>query len=274
MKAYLYRKFLVSILGLVAMVIFTACSGGAATHGSPDTVSGQLTAVNAANHSVTISSSGQPYTITGLSNQAIAALQTQIGKTYTVQVTLKGNGNYRITEGTQLRPEKEQMLQSNRSPSSGMKLDNISFVGPIQNISNSSLEMKLPDGTTLTMAINAETDQSDLKGVQLSSGQTVEVEANVNDDGSFTATEIEHASSNDDISVVEYEGKTTRAVGSDNILHFSVGTHNYSYAISPTVKLKDINESVHSITSGTRIEAEVRFAETTGNVIKISREKD
>lgn len=267
MQKQMLRKMVLSAIGLVVMLLFAACSG-VGTASSPTSISGTITAVNAANHSVTISSGGQSYTITGLSDQEIQTLQTQIGKTYTLQVSQNSDGSFSLTVGTQPTPGEGG---TNGTPSPNTAIGSISFTGPIQSVSSSSLTVKLPDGSTLTMAINASTDQSDLDGAQLSNGQMVQVEASTNPDGSFTATKVKTADANsNDANTVEFQGVTTQTVGTDNVLHFQVGTKIYSYTISATTQLDDFNGNAHAITSGMSVKVEVQFTGTTGSITKIS----
>jgi uncharacterized protein DUF5666 len=269
MKKHMVRKIVLSVVGLVVMLLFAACSG-VGTTSAPSSLSGTITAVNAANHSVTISSGGQSYTITGLSDQAVQVLQTQIGKTYTLQVSQNSDGSFSLTAGTQPTPG-ESTPEPGETPSANAAAGNISFTGPIQSVSNSSLTVKLPDGSTLTMALNASTDRSDLNGAQLSTGQVVKVEANTNPDGSFTASKVKLSeATSDDANTVDFQGSSSQTVGTDNVLHFKVGNQSYSYTISATAKLDDFNGNAHTIASGTPIKVEVQFTGTTGSITKIS----
>ena len=141
MKVPMLRKMVLSMLGLVVMLLLAACSGVGTTN-APTAISGTITAVNAANHSVTIASGGQNYTITGLSDQAVQTLQSQVGKTYTLQVTKNSDGSYSLTAGTQPTPG----ISTSGTPASGIVQGNISFTGPVQSASSSGLVVKLPDG--------------------------------------------------------------------------------------------------------------------------------
>lgn len=276
MKSHLWHKIIFSVIGLVLLVLFTACAG-VGTNGSPTSITGTISSVNAANHSVTLSVSGQSYTINGLSDQEIQALQNQVGKTYTIRISQNSDGSYSITAGTNPTQEGDETPgvnetpSSNETPSTTGESDSISFTGPVQSTNSSSLTVKMPDGSSLTMAINAQTDQSDLKGTQLSAGQQVKVDAAANS-GGFTATKIKLADSSDqtDANTVEFQGKTTQAVGSDHILHFTVGSKAYSYAINSTADLGDFNGNVSSIASGTLVKVKVQFSGTTGSVVKVN----
>lgn len=270
MKTSLLRKVVLSIIGLVVMFLLAACSGVGTTN-APTTITGTITAVSAANHSVTISANGQTYTITGLSDQAVQTLQSQVGKTYTLQITQNSDGSYSLTAGTQPTPG----AVSNGTPPANAVPGSISFTGPVQSASSSSLVVKLPDGSTLTMALNPSTDQSDLNGATLSNGQMVSIEASTNPDGSFTATKVKAADANsNDNNTVDFQGATTQAIGSDNMLHFAVGNQSYSYAINAATRLDDFSGNAHSITSGTRVKVEVQFTGSTGSVTKISNAND
>lgn len=270
MKKRMVRKIVLGAVGLVIMLLLAACSGvgTTSTTGIPTSLSGTITAVNAANHSVTISANGQSYTITGLNDQAVQVLQTQIGKTYTIQVSQNSDGSFSITTGTLPVPD---LNNTGGTPSANVVPGSIELTGPIQSVSSSSLTVKLPDNSTLTMALNASTDQSDLDGAQLSNGQFVAVEANTNPDGSFTASKVKTAKANsDDANTVTFKGVALQPVGTDNALHFRVGTQNYSYAVNSSTQLDDFNGNVHTITSGTPVKVEVQFTGTTGTITKVS----
>ena len=273
MKTSLLRKVVLSMIGLVVLFLLAACSGVGTTN-APTTITGTITAVSTANHSVTISANGQTYTITGLSDQAVQTLQSQVGKTYTLQITQNSDGSYSLTAGTQPTPGAVS-TGNNGTPPANAVPGSISFTGPVQSASSSSLAVKLPDGSTLTMTLNASTDQSDLNGATLSNGQMVSVEASTNPDGSFTATKVKLADANsNDNNTVDFQGAITQVVGSDNTLHFAVGNQSYSYAISSTAGLSDFGGNAHSITSGSRVKVEVQFTGSTGSVTKISNAND
>lgn len=270
MKAQTLHKTLLSLIGLVVMLLFAACSGVGTTSGNTLTISGTIQSVDAAHHSVTISSNGQTYTITGLSDQTLQALQSQVGKTYTLQVTQNSDGSYALTAGTQPTPGTTGGTTSGGPSVNG----SISFTGSVQSASNSSLTVKLPDGSNLAMVLNTTTDLSDMNGAPFSSGQMVKVEASTNADGSFTATKVKHADAGDsDANTVDFQGATTQTVGSDNVLHFGVGKQRYSYTISSTAEVKDFSNA-QAIPNGASIKVEVQFTGATGNVTKISNVND
>lgn len=272
MKSPLLKKLVFSVVSLVIMILFAACAG-VGTPGTPNALSGTVKSVDLAHHSVTITSGGQDYTITGLTDQEIQVLNTQIGKVYTIHVTQNSDGSYTLTTGTEPTPgaETPEPNNNNETPSTSTGVGSISFTGPVQSASASSLTVKLPDNSAITMGINASTDQGDLNGAQLSNGQLVKIEASANADGSFTATKIKRADSSDSSNnTVDFKGQTTQAVGSDNVLHFKVGNQSYSYTISSTAKLDDFGGNAHSIASGTPVKVEVTFTGTTGSITKVS----
>jgi len=88
------------------MMLFTACQGFAipgtnnGTSGSI-TVTGQVQSVNAPAHSATFNVNGQQVTINGLTDQQVSLLQSQQGKTFTVQVTQTGTNTYTISANTE-----------------------------------------------------------------------------------------------------------------------------------------------------------------------------
>src|SRR5215472_16903395 len=80
------------IAGLMLMLLVTACAGVSSTNtSSTTTIKGTLVSVNASQHSATVNVSGQQVTVGGLTDQQVAELQQQVGKTYSLQVTGSGN---------------------------------------------------------------------------------------------------------------------------------------------------------------------------------------
>ena len=286
MKSHLLRKIVFTVASLVLLIMFTACAGvGTNANGSITSITGTITSVSAPNHSVTLSVGGTSYTVNGLSDQEVQALEGQIGKTYTVQVTQNSDGSYSLTVGTNPAqtnatpgvnetPEATEAPNATETPNateSANSTGSFTLVGPVQNVNSSSLTVAMPDSTALTIAITAQTDQSDLNGAQLSVGQKVKVDV-TGDSTGLSANKIKLADSGDqaDANTIEFKGTTTQAVGSDHMLHFNVGNHSFSYAISASADLGDFNNNASSITNGAQVKVKVQFSGTTGTVIKVS----
>ncbi len=198
MKAQQLRKIVFTVASLVLLILLTACAGvGTNANGSITSVTGTITAVSAANHSVTLSVGGTSYIVNGLSDQEVQALQGHIGQTYTVQVTQNSDGSYTLTVGTNPTlaanetpgvnetPEANETPGANETPAAsetpnatetGNATGSFKVVALAQNVSSSSVTVTLPDGTALTAAITSQTDISGLNGT-LSNGQKVKVEA-------------------------------------------------------------------------------------------------
>lgn len=140
----------------------------------------------------------------------------------------------------------------------------ISFIGPIQSIASTSFTMSAPDGQTYTLALTPQTDISAFNGVTPAVGTSVDMDATVNNDGSFTATKIKPAQPNDpDLNVIAYTGVTTSAVGTDSVLHFTVGTTSYTYTIPSTATLSDFNGNAQAIGNGVSVKVKVHFPDKT-----------
>lgn len=282
------HTIVLGIIGLVLMILFSACSG-VSGNGGPGTsykITGQVQTTSSANHSVTLTVNGQSITITGLTDQELASLQAQVGKTYTIVATQNSDGSYTIssnstpivtvggTAGVETdTPEADQTEtpDANQSPTGSVQ-GSIQFIGKVQSVSSNSITVTMPDGTNVTMGINNQTDTGDFNGAQPTNGQLIKVEANANTDGSYTATRLGTTDSGDvqDQNVVTYQGMTTSAVGSDNIIHFTVGSKSYSYAIGSGADLGDFNNSAQSIGNNQAVKVEVTFNGATGSVTKVS----
>jgi hypothetical protein len=273
MKQHIMRHFVMGIAILALMALFTACAG-VGTNGSNGnlTVSGSVVSVNPQNHSVTLNINGQQKTISGLTDQEISLLQGQAGKMYSIQVNQNSDGSYEIVTGTNPTedntPETGNTPNTNDTPATN-EPGNISFTGTVQSISTNSIVVSMPDGQSLTMSIvNGQTDESDFNGQQITKGQLIQVETTANTDGSFLATKLKQADSADN--VVDFQGVTTSAVGSDHVIHFAVGNKGFSYAIGSNADLGDFNGNAQSIGNNASVKVEVTFNGTTGSVTKVS----
>lgn len=278
--SHLWRKCVMSALGLILMILITACAG-VGSNGTITSITGTIASVDAAHHSITLNVSGQTYTVSGLSDQEIQGLQSQVGKTYTIHVTQNSDGSFSLTIGTNPTlannqtpgvtegPEGTETPESGETPSANDLTDSISFTGPVQNASSSSLTASLPDGSSLTVAINAQTDLASLNGAQLHAGQSVQVEAQASANG-FAARKIKLAEAGEDTHTVDFKGHATQAIGSDRILHFTVGNRTFSYALGSNVDLSDFGGNTGAIASGTHVKVKVLFTGTTGSVTKVS----
>jgi hypothetical protein len=274
---------LVCLVCLFVMALLSACAGVAGTTGnSTASITGSIQSVSAANHTVTINVNGQTYTIGGLSDQQVQALQSQVGKVYTVQVTQNGSA-YTITAGTDPQLDENGTPGVNETPNNNqgnngqnngpIEPGSIQFIGKVQNVNNTSLTVIMPDGQALTMTIvNGLTDVSDLKGNQLAVGQLLKVTATANTDGSFNATKLGLTDNGDlqNQNTVQYQGVTTSAVGSDHVIHFNVGNKSFSFPISANADLSDFNNNALAIGANQSVKVKVVFTGTSGSAIKVS----
>src|SRR5579864_7398749 len=270
MNQKVVKQFVVGIAAFVVMVLFTACAGVGTTPGGTTTFSGSVVSVNAQNHSVTLNVNGQNQTISGLTDQEIALLQNQVGKVYAIQVTQNSDSSYSIVTGTNVTPEANETPSNNETPSSVNEPGSIEFIGNVTNSSNSNFAVSMPNGSSLSMSTNAQTDLGDFNGSLPGVNTHVKVQATPNTDGSFTATKIGNADSSDDASIVTFQGVTTSAVGSDRVIHFTVGNKSFSYAIASTADLGNFNNNAQSIGNSASVKVTVQFNGATGTAIKVS----
>jgi hypothetical protein len=273
-----FRIVIVCMAGLLLMALFTACAGVTTTNGTVS-ITGKIQSVDVANGTVTLNVQGQsqPIVIKGLSSAQVSALQSQVGKTYTVTATQNSDGSYQIavngnpvlsTPGT---PEGIQTADTNETPQGS-----ISFIGKVQSVNSSSIVVSMPDGSTLSMNIvNGQTDLSDFNGSLPGANQLIKVDANSNSDGSFTATKLSATDSGDTsnstkLNTVDFQGVTTSAVGSDGVIHFKVGNKSYSFGIGSNTDLGDFNNNAQSIQANQAVKVEVLFNGASGSVVKVS----
>lgn len=271
MKQQGLRRLIIGIAILVIMVLFTACAGVGSN--GQTTLTGSIVAVDANAHTVTVSVNGQTKVINNVPADVIQALQSQVGKVYAFQVTQNSDGSFSIVAGTNVTPEAGETPQTGQTPGVN-EPGSIEFIGSVQSVNNSSIVVRMPDGSTLSMAIvSGQTDLSKFNGALPGVGQTIKVKAIANtSDGSFTASELKPTDSGDlqDQNIVTFQGVTTSAVGSDRVIHFKVGNRSFSYAIASTADLGDFGGNAQSIQSGASVKLDVQFNGSSGTVTKVS----
>ncbi len=270
-----FQTILVCVIGLLMMILVTACAGVPGTSGN--TITGAIVSVNTAQHSATLNVNGQQVTVSGLTDQQVTTLQAQVGKTYTLQViqgsgnsyTINSNSTPELIETNTPQPNVTETTNSTE-PQTSLEQGNISFTGKVQSVGNNRIVVSMPNGQTLSMSINSQTDLSDFNGALPTTGTLVKVKATANTDGSFTASTVKPATPGDlDQNVIDYHGVTTSAVGSDRVLHFKVATKSYSFTIGSTANLSDFNNNAQSIGNNLRVKVEVQFNGATGTVIQV-----
>lgn len=146
------------------------------------------------------------------------------------------------------------------------------FYGTVRQVSASSITVAMPDGHDLVMnVVSGRTDLSRCGNALPRLGQVIEAHATATSNGNFTANSLAFADMLDqhERAQVEYHGATTSAVGSDNVLHFQVGTMRFSFPINSTAHLDDFNHHAQSIGAHQQIDAHVRFQGVNGTVIEV-----
>jgi hypothetical protein len=274
MNQKVVKQMVVGIVAFVVMIMFTACAGVGTTssNGSTNlTFSGSVVSVDPANHSVTLNVNGQTRTINNIPDNVMSNLQNQVGKFYAIQVTQNSDGSYSIESGTNVTPEANETPNTNET-SSVNEPGSIDFIGNVQSVTSSSVVVKLPDGSPLSMSIvTGQTDLSKFNGSLPGVNQVVKVSATA-DNGSFTATELKPTDTGDlqDQNTVTFQGVTTQAVGADHVIHFTVGNRSFSFAIAPTAELKDFSGNAQSIANATSVKVNVQFNGTSGTALDVS----
>ena len=265
MNLLVVRRMIVGIAVLVVMVLFSACAGVGANGTS---LSGSVVSVDSTNHTVTLSVNGQNTTIKNVPDNVITLLQGQVGKAYSFQVTQNSDGSYNIESGTNVTPESGEGTPEANQTSSTNEPGSIQFIGKIASSSNGNVVVSLPDGSSFSTSTNAQTDLGDFNGSLPGVNAQVKVEATWNN-GSFTATKIGNVDSSDDANQVQFQGVTTQAVGSDRVIHFTVGNKSFSFPIASTADLSDYNGNAQSIASGASVKVTVEFSGTSGSATDI-----
>lgn len=167
------------------------------------------------------------------------------------------------TSATQVPPTATQPPAPTATPVA-FKAGGISFIGPVKSITSSSLVMSAPNGQTYTLAISAQTDRSAFGGSLPTVGTSVNMDAAVNPDGSFTATILKPAQPGDpDLNVIAYTGITTSAVGADRVIHFTVGVKSYSFPLPATADLGDFGGNAQAIGNNVAVKVKVQFPAIT-----------
>lgn len=279
------RVFLVLCISSFLLLTIAACSGvtPSTTGGNTVTITGSIQSVNAANHSVTISVSGQSYTINGLTDAEITQLQSQVGKTYQITAKQNADGSYTIAAGTSPLSETNATpgvtVTATASPSTGTnEPGSISYIGKVQSVDANSITVSMPSGDNITMSISATTDHSDFGTGLPQNGQQVKVKATTFNDGNFTAASLDIVKPDDaanptKLNTVDFNGVTTSTVGSDNVVHFRVGSKDFSYTANSTTLIKGF-ANLQAIPTNTAIKVDVLFNGSNGTVLKVDSGND
>lgn len=264
MNLVVVRRMIVGIAVLVVMVLFSACAGVA----NGTSLSGSVVSVDPTNHTVTLSVNGQNTTIKNVPDNVITLLQSQVGHVYSFQVTQNSDGSYTIETGSNGTPEVQEGSPEANQTSSANEPGSIQFIGNVTSSGNGSITVSTPDGSSLLMSVvSGQTDLGDfnaLPGVNT----RVKAEATWNN-GSFTATKLDVVKSDDDPNQVKFQGVTTQAVGSDRVIHFTVGNKSFSFPIASTADLSDYNGNAQAIASGASVKVTVEFSGTSGSATDI-----
>ena len=273
--------FMAGMAILVLLLLLSACTGVAGTGTSgTNTLTGTVVSVNPTQHSAVMNVNGQQVTVTGLTDQQVAALQAQVGKIYTLAVTGSGSA-VTISANATIEPGATATTGTQTTPVIGQPTPtqvpitfapgSIQFMGTVRNVSPSSIGVSMPDGGTLPMSITALTDRSDYGGGLPLTGQLIQVETIANQDGGFTATKLKPTDANDILKQnrVEYKGVTTSGVGADRAIHFKVGAKSYTFTIGPTADISDFGGNIQAIQANQLVKVKVQFADTTGTVLKV-----
>src|SRR5258708_35095243 len=169
------------------------------------------------------------------------------------------------TSATQVQTAATQQSTPTAIPVA-FKAGGISFIGPVKNITTSSLVMSAPNGQAYTMAITAQTDLSAYGGSKPTVGSSVNMDSTINPNGSLTATILKPSVAGDpDLNNIAYTGITTSAVGADRVLHFTAGIKSYTYTIPATADLSDFSGNAQAI--GINIPVKVQVLHPANTVI-------
>jgi len=262
--------------------VITACAGVS----NAQNLTGGLIAVDAQQHSVILNVNGHSYTIKGLTDQEVSALQrlNKAASEISIMATQNSDGSYTIatgqnaltfkvisisiTTGTPGTSSGTPVASGNFGNSGPNEPGSVSFTGTVQSVSSTGIVVSMPDSSTLSMIINGQTDLSDFHGTLPSVGQLIKVDASANtSDGSLIATKLKSADSSD--STVDYTGMTTSAVGADNVLQFRIGNRDFRFTIVPgTTELKGFS-TPQSIGSNATVQVKVQFQGTNGIIQEV-----
>jgi hypothetical protein len=189
---------------------------------------------------------------------ACSGVASSTGQTATGTTSTSGTTTATTPSATQVPPTAPQSSSPPAAPVA-FKAGGISFIGPVKSITSGSLVMSAPNGQTYTIAISAQTDRSAFGGGLPAVGASVNMDANVNPDGSFTATILKPAVQGDpDLNVIAYTGITTSAVGADRVLHFTVGSKSYTFTIPTTADLGDFGGNAQAIATNVAVKVKVQ----------------
>ena len=246
--------------------------------GGQSTLTGSIVSVNASTGIFVMSVNGQQYTIKDVPANVIQLLQSQVGKLCSVLVTPNFDGSFSMVngstpilsnnEGTPITNDTPTVTSSNtQTPTTAIEPGSMMFYGTVQSVASNSMVVTMPTGGTLSFTTNGATDLADFNNALPGVGTSVKVVVNANSDGSFTATKVGNVDSAMNTAQAQYTGVTTAAVGSDRVLHFTVGNKSFSFPIASGTDLSAFSNG--SIPSGATVTVTVQFNGSSGSVIAV-----
>jgi serine/threonine protein kinase len=280
------RTVLISVICLILVggIAIGLLTGGIQSlfAGGQTTLTGSIVSVNASTGTVVMSVNGQQDTIKNVPANVIQSLQSQglVGKVYTIQVTPNSDGTFSIVsgsnvvlannEGTPTINNTATVSSSNRqTPTTIIEPGSIIFFGTVQSVGSNSMVVTMPTGGTLSFTINSSTDLGDFNNnlAAVGVGTLVNAQVVANADGSFTATKVSNGNGGNSVNQAMFTGVTTAAVGSDRVIHFTVGNKSFSFPIASATDLSAFNGN---IPSGATVSVTVQFSGSTGTAIAVS----
>ncbi|GAC1680755.1 MAG: hypothetical protein NVS9B9_02190 [Ktedonobacteraceae bacterium] len=274
------RLAIVGVCSIAILLLFSACSGVASSTGTGGTIVGKIQSISAVNHSVVVNVNGQNITVSNLTDQQIAGLQTQVGKTYSFQVQAAQNSTNSYTINSSTDPTETDnatpIVNVTDPSNNGVHTEpgSLSFIGKVQQVNSGNITIAMPNGQTLSMAIvNGQSELSTNGGTLPAVNTMVKASANANTDGSFTLSKLETIDASDaqdpnKLNTVDMQGITTQAVGSDNVVHIKVGSKSFAFALTANSELKNF-ANAQAIATNQAVKIEVLFNGSNGSIVKI-----
>ncbi|GAC1425439.1 MAG: hypothetical protein PVS3B3_32090 [Ktedonobacteraceae bacterium] len=274
------RLAIVGVCSIAILLLFSACSGVASSTGTGGTIVGKIQSISAVNHSVVVNVNGQNITVSNLTDQQIAGLQTQVGKTYSFQVQAAQNSTNSYTINSSTDPTETDnatpIVNVTEPSNNGVNTEpgSLSFIGKVQQVNSGNITIAMPNGQTLSMAIvNGQSELSTNGGTLPAVNTMVKASANANTDGSFTLSKLETIDASDaqdpnKLNTVDMQGITTQAVGSDNVVHIKVGSKSFAFALTANSELKNF-ANAQAIATNQAVKIEVLFNGSNGSIVKI-----
>ncbi|MBO0777631.1 MAG: hypothetical protein J2P37_02275 [Ktedonobacteraceae bacterium] len=271
------------VSGCVVMLLVSACQGidGLNMLGNPSTstvngntnmyISGTIQSVNVREHSAILVVNGQRLTVSGLTDEQVSVMGANQGRSLTLQVRQVGVDSYTVATGgaAEIDPTATPAVASASTDGAASVAGSIEYVGTVLSADSDNVTVRMPDGQGLPMRVIRGQDGFHRSWPAV--GQVVRVKTIAMSDGTFQATQLQLADSDDvrNQDIVKYRGLLNSVSGSDKMYSIRVGKKEFRFPLDLEVDLDFFHMRIVPKLNNVMVKAEVVFDGDAASIVKV-----